>query len=164
MRMIGIFLFGWAAHVIIFTVTNMILISTVKPAYALSCMPAVLDKAAIESHQVIFEGTVTSVKSAGFGHAVKGSKLKKYEFHIDAHWYGDGYQTGQSVTVFALPGWASDYAYKKDQKAMVFARYNKDLSGKAEALTASPGWCGFDILGTEQNRKVLQDYKNKINK
>lgn len=160
MRMIGIFLFGWAAHIMIFTVTHMILISVAKPAHALSCMPLNLNKAAIESHELIFEGVVTDVKSAGLAHKLKGTKLKRYEFKIEKHWYGQNYKAGQNVTIFAPPGWERETAYKQGERVIVFAKLDKEFTGNDQALVTHPGWCGFDTYGIDHNRKFLSAYKD----
>jgi hypothetical protein len=129
------------------------------PAHALSCKPAKLNHRGIESHTVIFEGTVEKIEMPSFFRLIKDKNIRLYTFHVTRHWYGEGAEQ-ETISILASPGWAQKRAYEVNKSYMVFGRTpagNETL----HYYEAHPGWCGFDINGIEANRTILEDYTQK---
>ncbi len=125
------------------------------PAHALSCAVPVFNAAAIEKTDIIFEGIVTDVEAPGFWQSLSKEKgMSVYKFKITKLWKGPGSE-GDELSISAAPGWARDKAYDIGVNYMVFG-YLKD-----GGYTASPGWCGFDILPRDEVIKTLESYKQE---
>jgi hypothetical protein len=136
-----------------FIIVVLLIVSNIGKANALSCASPILNKEAIESHAVIFEGVLD--KSVTLGN-IRDTNEKVYVFHVSKYWYGgDGKST---VRILAAPGWAQEEAYLSDRSYMVFGKAH-DEEG---VYTARPGWCGFDIQPAEVNRKILQEYSEGL--
>lgn len=100
-------------------------------AFALSCAPPVLNAQAVDTSDLIFEGTVTDEKEA----SVQESKMgptKIFTFSVTKAWKGT--ESGAVVEVARNTYWGDGFA--KETTYLVVA--SKDKSGAAVA-----GLCGL---------------------